>query len=166
MFKAARFCMEDENTVFTGFTDGSTSNDYQMPFFAKEDADKILQLFLDAECIASYDSKLDKYIFSVDAEGNTIQVKGEDIIVDCEDIHVYGIGRGQWPWKLYDTTDSCTRCFTCGEVLKANNEIYAYHGMLFCTMDCIYTAAEADTLEQRKVINQSTESLMGSDINL
>lgn len=44
--------------------------------------------------------------------------------------------------------------------------VYAWHGGLYHTMGCVYTAAKANTAPERKIVRAETEQVLGSDIGI
>lgn len=91
-------CFDDQ--AFQCYTEGKTWNGAECPRFTKEWADRLMAA--DVNAIVKFDPATDTYDFGsgeiVDDPENHTVVKGHDIVVDGQTIHVYAIGASSWCW--------------------------------------------------------------------
>jgi hypothetical protein len=102
---AGRFYLNPSGPSFLGYHKGQKWNGFAVPFFKYQDAKKVV-----ASVVDSGESYAGHY-FNKEADQFTLiphnvpcyageQTKGEDIFVDGNTIHVYGIGAGGWTWNV------------------------------------------------------------------
>ena len=87
----ARFQIDNEPS-FEGYIAGTRWNGWAVPFFPKEESEKIAK-----HCNAKYIPERDSFLFSVDMDGQ--EFSGVDIDTEDGKIHAYPIGAGCWIWE-------------------------------------------------------------------
>lgn len=99
MYNQASFQVDNDLTVFQGYTNGATWNGWQCPCFTKEESDKIIQMLQEEEQKAFYDVTNDTYYIEIAEELESF--KGRNITVNDITVHVYDIASGVWTWDIF-----------------------------------------------------------------
>lgn len=56
-------------------------------------------------------------------------------------------------------------CASCRKWLT-RKIVYAWHGGIYCSMKCVFIAANATCEKERKIVRNETEQVVGSDIGI
>ncbi len=83
----------DDEQVFNAWSFGEEWNNWAVPYFEKEEADKVVAVH---NCL--YNQAIDSYEYEQDGQVDTF----ESLTIKTEegDKKVYAIGSGEWIWDL------------------------------------------------------------------
>lgn len=101
-------CLDGLIDRIHAFEDNSIHwNGFVCPYFRKEDADAIMDIFnSEPKCGAtiSFDESSDAYVITNFEEygGDVERIDGMDIMFEGEEIHVYPMGSWNWCWTSAD----------------------------------------------------------------
>lgn len=88
----------DPSVKLKAYTNGYRWNGWATPHFTLEQAAEVQKHMPGLQ----YDAEKDAFVFPDENEDEPWVFESETIIVDGQDIKVYGIGSGSWCWTLED----------------------------------------------------------------
>jgi Zn finger protein HypA/HybF involved in hydrogenase expression len=112
-YETAQFNIECSEGMFVGYTNGTTWNGWECPYFTKDVGIEIVKEFSSEECPAGYDPASDSFIFEREGNEEPDVFSGIDIEVSGKKIHVYAIGAQCWCWDKVDEGEG--NCKVCRE---------------------------------------------------
>jgi len=112
LFRQASFALADSEETFSGWTDGTLWNGWEMPHFERAEAERLIRWLGDERM--RFDAERDAAV-TVSQDGEEEIWAGETVTVsDGSGIRVYGVGAGAWTWDEVETRRG-------GGAMKAND---------------------------------------------
>ncbi len=154
--------------AWDGFTNGDHWNGWATPVFEKAQAVAILE---ETQCIFHYDQETDSFVFRCEGEEDedTIEMKGQDILVSDETRHVYQIGTGWWVWDdLQEWDVKNIACCECGtQIILEEDQDKTVCPKCGKTASLVYAPSceicQVDVSEEQGVRTTCCERLVCSD---
>ena len=96
LYRRGRFALAESEESFEGWTDGRRWNGWEMPYFERSEAERLIRWLGDGR--ARFNAEGDAFVtLSQDGEEEVWQAQSV-VISDGSKLRVYGVGAGAWVW--------------------------------------------------------------------